>query len=345
MRNIFVLFLKKLKEYGLRINPSKCEFGKSEIEFLGYTINSKGIKPTNEKVKAILDYPKPKTVSDLRRFLGMINFYRRSLPHAAHSQAPLLEYLKDSKKRDKRVIPWNETSERAFEIVKKELADATLLVHPNEFAQVRLVTDASDTGIGAVVEQKNNKNIWEPLAFFSRKLSPTQQKYSTYDRELLAIHEAVKYFQYYLESCTFKILTDHKPLIYAFSQKNDKVNSRQRNQISFISQFTTWIEHISGENNLVADSLSRVEAILTPTNFSLEDLAYAQEKDDEILKYKNTSKTGLKLKKFNFGENKIPIVCDTYNNVFRPLLPLSLRKQCSKLITVFLIQVLKQQTN
>lgn len=318
---------ERLKQYGLRINPAKCQFGKFEVEFLGYLIDEKGIRPTNEKVRAILDYPKPKTVSDLRRFLGMINFYRRSLPHAAQSQAPLLEYLKDSKKRDKRVIPWNETSEGAFEIVKNELINAALLVHPNEKAQVRLVTDASDAGIGAAVEQRNSKNVWEPLAFFSRKLSPTQQKYSTYDRELLAIHEAVKYFQYFLESRQFKIITDHKPLIYAFSQKNDKVNSRQRNQISFISQFTTWIEHVSGKSNVVADALSRVEAILTPMIFSLEDLASAQEKDDEMHKYTNTSKTGLKLKIFNFGKNKVPIVCDTYDNTFRPFLPLSFRKQ------------------
>lgn len=321
------ILFKRLEQFKLRLNLAKCVFGKSEVEFLGYLVNNKGIKPTNEKVKAILNYPKPKTVADLRRFLGMINFYRRCLRNAAQSQAPLLVFLKNSKKRDKRIIEWSEATESAFETIKKELANATLLVHPALNAEIRLVTDASDTGIGSVLEQKKSKNVWQPLAFFSRKLSPTVQKYSAYDRELFAIYESVKYFRYFLEGCRFKILTDHKPLVYAFSQKNDKINPRQQRQISFISQFTTWIEHISGQNNVVADSLSRSEAILTPASFTLEDLAGAQERDEEIKKFTDSSKNSLKLEKVINRENGIYIWCSMYNNVPRPFLPLAFRRQ------------------
>lgn len=155
---------------------------------------------------------------------------------AAHTQAPLLNFLHNSKKRDKRVIPWNSESESAFEKIKNDLANATLLVHPKMNAEIRLVTDASDLGIGAVLEQRSG-NCWKPLAFFSRKLTLTERKYSAYDRELTAIYEAIKHFKYFLEGHKFKILTDHKPLTYMFSQKKDKVNKRQERQILFISQF------------------------------------------------------------------------------------------------------------
>lgn len=219
-----------------------------------------------EKVKAILNFPKPKTVSDLRRFLGMINFYRRCLRHAAHIQAPLLVFLYSAKKCDKRVIPWDRDSEEAFENVKNELANAALLVHPKVSAEIRLITDASDIGIGAVLEQYS-ENSWKLLAFFSRKLTDTQKRYSAYDKELTAIFQAVKYFKHFLEPHKFKILTDHKPLMM-FSQKKDKVSSRQERQILFISQCTTKIEHISGVNNTVADALSQVESVITPVSFN-----------------------------------------------------------------------------
>jgi cleavage and polyadenylation specificity factor subunit 1 len=114
--------------------------------------------------------------------------------------------------------------------------------------------------MGAVL-QPRVQNAWQPLAFFSRKLSPAQQKYSAYDRELLAIYEAVKHFRHMLEARHFIIFTDHKPLTYAFEQKRDKCSPRQFNHLDYISQFTTDIRHIPGQHNVVADALSRVEAI------------------------------------------------------------------------------------
>jgi hypothetical protein len=111
--------------------------------------------------------------------------------------------------------------------------------------------------MGAVLQQRVQA-AWQPLAIFSRKLSPAQQKYSTYDRRLLAIYEAVRYFGHMLEARHFVIFTDHKPLTFAFSQKRDKCSPQQFNHLDFISQFTTDIRHISGQD-VVADTLSRVE--------------------------------------------------------------------------------------
>jgi len=114
--------------------------------------------------------------------------------------------------------------------------------------------------MGAVLQQRV-QDVWQPLAFFSRKLSPAQQKYSAYDRELLVIYEAVRYFCHMLEAQHFTILTDHKPLTFAFHQKRDKCSPRQFNHLDFVSQFTTDIRHISGQDNVVADALSPVEVI------------------------------------------------------------------------------------
>jgi hypothetical protein len=110
--------------------------------------------------------------------------------------------------------------------------------------------------MGAVLQQRV-KNPWQPLAFFSKKLNAAQQKYSAYDRELLAIYEVVKHFRHMLEARHFTIFTDHKRITYAFQQKRDKCSPRQFNHLDFIAQFTTDIRHISGQDNVVADALSR----------------------------------------------------------------------------------------
>jgi cleavage and polyadenylation specificity factor subunit 1 len=180
--------------------------------------------------------------------------------------------------------------------------------------------------MGAVLQQQI-KEVWQPLAFFSRKLSPTQQKYSAYDRELPAIYEAVKYFRHMLEARHFIVLTDHKPLTFAFHQRKDKCSPRQFNQLDFISQFTTDIRHISGQDNIVADTLSRVETITAPVTHDM--LATAQQNDKELQKL-CTSCTALKMTKFSvpqlFGK-PIPLHCDTSTGKPRPYVPSSLRRQ------------------
>jgi len=133
--------------------------------------------------------------------------------------------------------------------------------------------------MGAVLQQWV-QDVWQPLAFFSRKLSPAQQKYNAYDRELLAIYEAVRYFRHMLEARHLTILTDHKPLTFTFHEKRDKCSPCQFNHLDFISQFTTDIRHISDQDNIVGDALSRVEVITAPVMH--EALAAAQENDNEL---------------------------------------------------------------
>ncbi|CAB0000673.1 unnamed protein product, partial [Nesidiocoris tenuis] len=145
------------------------------------------------------------------------------------------------------------------------------------FVPWSLMVDASDTAIGGSVQQLVNGS-WQPLGFYSRKLSENERKYSAYDRELLTAYACVKQFRYLLEGRIFTLYTDHKPLTYAFRQKSDKSSPRQARQLDYIGQFTTDIQHISGKDNVVADYLSRIESITTPLDYT--KLAAEQREED-----------------------------------------------------------------
>jgi cleavage and polyadenylation specificity factor subunit 1 len=229
----FRTLFTQLQNYGILLNPSKCVFRVPEISFLGYKISSTGSQPLPERVTDLQACPPPKTVSQLRRFLGMQNFYRHFLPHAASIQAPLHDVLSSPKFKGSHPVTWTEALTAAFNECKASLSRATLLAHPHPTAPLTLVTDASTTAIGAVLQQRV-QDAWQPLAFFSRKLSTTQQKYSAYDREILADYEAVRYFRHMLETRHFSILTDQKPLTFAFHQKRNKCSPRQFNHLDFI---------------------------------------------------------------------------------------------------------------
>ncbi|GBO15482.1 Transposon Tf2-11 polyprotein [Araneus ventricosus] len=214
------------QKYGLVGNTEKCVFGQLPVKFLGYLISEKGIEPLPDRVKAINEFQQPKTIKDLRRFLVLLNFYRRFLKNAAHEQSLLSDYLKGSKKNDTRLINWTEEAKLAIESCKNSLSMSTLLVYPSPDARLCLACNASDRALGSVLSQEENGE-WKPLAFFSRKLTPAELRYSVHDRELLAVYASVRHFSYMLEGRNFTIYADHKPLIYAFTQKHEKCSPRQ----------------------------------------------------------------------------------------------------------------------
>lgn len=225
----------------------------------------------------------------------MLNYYRRFLPHSAETQIPLLDCIKGNKKNDKTLIIWSPEKINAFIKCKNELANATLLAHPAANVPLCLMVDASDFAIGGVVNQFKD-NCWQPLAFFSQRLTPTMCNYSTYDRELFAIYASLKHFRNILEAREFSIFTDHKPLVFAFQQKNEKASPRQLRQLDFIGQFSTDIRHISGKDNVVADTLSRIDTISLSSSLNYELIAQQQLADEE-LKILKTKKSGLQLLK------------------------------------------------
>ncbi|GFR81502.1 Pol polyprotein [Elysia marginata] len=164
---------------GLVINTQKCIFGQATMTFFGHKVTPNGITPLPEKVKAITEFPKPNDKKALKRFLGMLNYYHRFLPGIAKCLAPLTEAAKSRSK----VITWTGDCQTAFEAAKSSLALATLLNHPDPKSETRLSTDASDSAIGAELSQKHH-GMWRPIAFFSRKLTSPQSRYSKFDREL-----------------------------------------------------------------------------------------------------------------------------------------------------------------
>lgn len=317
---------------GLTINAAKSEFFQEEIDFLGYTVSKEGIRPRAQKIRAILEFPLPKDKTQLRRFLGMTNFYRRCIPQAAAAQAVLFDLTKGAKKKDRTPVDWTEKSLGAFELCKHKLANAAILAHPDETLDITLATDASDFAIGATLYQIRKDNIREPLAFFSRRLTETESRYSTYDRELLAIYAAIKYFRHMIEGRSFKIETDHKPLTHAFAQSADHASPRQIRQLDFISQFSTDIRYIKGETNEVADALSRVEAISIPSAMPWEQIAQDQLKDKELRALMTDDKTSLKIKSCPVPETDLILCCDVSTQYTRPFLPVQYRKMAFDLV-------------
>ena len=249
--------LERLQFHGLHINPAKCVFGASELEFLGHHVSSQGIRPLEQKVKAVRDFPQSTSRRSLSTFLGMINFYHRFLPHGAEILRPLNELLSHSRGTD---IQWTEEATVAFTAAKDALANAALLAHPKSDAPTSVMTDASDFAIGAVLQQYID-NHWCPISYFSRKLKPAERRYSTYDRELLAIYASIKHFRFFVEGREFNIFTDHKPLTYALSSRSSQHTPRRIRHLDLISQFTSDIRHIKGVDNPVADALSQVGAL------------------------------------------------------------------------------------
>ena len=168
------LVFQRFKEYGVIINPSKCELGVTELTFLGHTLTSQGILPLQEKVTAIQDFPQPSTKCKLREFVGLVNFYHRFIPHCAHILKSINNLL-TATNGDHRPLQWDEQSSQAFLDIKKAIADVSLLTHPHHDAPTNIMTDASDTAVGAVLQQEVD-NHWRPIALISSQGSSPQLK-------------------------------------------------------------------------------------------------------------------------------------------------------------------------
>lgn len=243
----------------------------------------------------------------------MLNFYRRFIPRAAEQQAPLNSLLKENAKGNK-PIPWTTEADSAFYKCKEALSDAALLAHPRENSPLAITSDASDTHVGAVLQQLVDGN-WEPLGFFSKKLSPAESRYGAYDREMLAVYKAIKFFRHMVEARTFIVFTDHKPLIFAFRQRTEKCSPRQFRYLDFIGQFTTDIRHVSGKDNVVADALSRVDEIRATIDY--HQLAQSQRSDEELRKHLQRD-SPLQLKLVRIPDSNAEVYCDVSTAVARP---------------------------
>jgi hypothetical protein len=311
----------RLEEHGLVVKVEKCLFGVTEIDFLGHRVSRNGIRPLPSKVLAIEKFPVPTTIKQLEQFIGMVNFYHVFVPKAANIMKPLYGVLSGSPRPKE--LSWSPELDKAFNLAKHQLAAATLLHHPVPGATTALTTDASDTAIGAVLEQQVGEH-WQPLAFFSRQLHKAEKNYATIDRELLGIHEAILHFRYFLEGRKFTVFTDHRPIVAAIKKKSELKSGRQSRQLATISEFTTDIQHVAGKENVVADALSRspipyqINAIQPGLDY--QAMADTQRDDPDTQSYR-TAITNLQFEDVPFDGGSFTLLCDVSTGVARPVVP------------------------
>lgn len=260
--------LQKLKAAGLTLNKEKCVFGRSELKYLGYIVDEDGLRVNPEKVTAILNYPRPRNVTEVKRFIGLASWYRRFVPDFATKMAPLNELTKGGRKGHKNPPwEWGETQDLAFRQIKMHLVEAPLLTCPDFNRPFLVQTDASTVGLGAVISQIFEEGE-KVIAYASRSLTKSERIYTTTELECLAVVWAVEKFRPYLEGTPFTVITDHHSLIWLHNLKDPR--GRLARWAVRLQQYSFEILHRPGRNHAVPDALSRavvsVEAIVITKN-------------------------------------------------------------------------------
>lgn len=262
--------LRRLREAGLRAKLSKCHFFKDELTYLGHVVSKHGLKPDSSKVDAIDNWPTPRSIHDVRSFLGLANYFRKFIQGYAILARPLTDLLKgldkqERKGRGRRMDPakvaldmasfapkWSEACQHSFEGLKRALVTAPVLALPDFDKPFELVCDAASVdppGIGAVLLQSGH-----PVAFYSRKLTSAEENYTVQELEMLAVVCALKEFRCYLDGVEFTVVTDHQPNMYLDTMQ---MNKRRARWLETTSCFRFRWVYRPGRIN-VADHLSRI---------------------------------------------------------------------------------------
>ena len=245
--------LQRLLENKLFVKAEKCVFHSSSVEFLGHIIQEGSVRADPRKVTAVVNWETPTDRTQLRRFLGFANFYRKFIKNFSQIAAPLNALTSPS-------VPfvWSPEADDAFTHLKTLFSTAPVLSMPDVSRQFVLEVDASETGVGAILSQRSGEDDQiHPCAFFSRRLTPAERNYDVGNRELLAIHDALKEWRHWLEgaSLPFVVLSDHKNLVYTQSAK--RLTPRQSRWALFFTRFDFTITYKPGSENVQADALSR----------------------------------------------------------------------------------------
>ena len=234
----------KLQEEKLFANVSKCSFLRTSVAFVSFIISATGIAIDPAQTSAIRDWPTPTSLLEVRSFHGLAQFYRRFLRNFSSLASPLTDLLKFPQ------FDWSTPAERAFQQIKVALTRAPVIRLPDFEKLFDVVTDAFGAGIGAVLSQELH-----PISFFSEKLSEAKSRYSNYDRELYAVIQFLKCWRHYLLHREFTLYSDHDVLSFLHSQK--KLSARHGQWVELLQDFTFSLRHKPGQENKVADALSR----------------------------------------------------------------------------------------
>ena len=259
--------LEKIQQFGLTAKMVKCQWAMSECSYLGHVIGSGRVKPEINKVECVRAFPIPQTKKDVRSFHGLTGYYRCFIKDYASLAAPLTDL---TKKNHPETVVWSEECSKAFNTLKSVLTSAPILSSPDFGKIFILQTDASNCSVGAVLSQVDSQGLEHPVAYFNRKLLDREKKYSTIEKECLAIKLTVQAFQVYLLGRTFLIQTDHRTLQWLDNVKDE--NSRLAKWSLALQPYQFKIEHRKGQANANADTLSRV---------CYQNECCAQEKEEE----------------------------------------------------------------
>jgi len=282
--------LKAIQTEGFRLKFTKCTFATDSVKYLGHIIQNNSIRPVKDNLVSINNFPVPKTQKNIRQLLGKINFYHEYIPNSAIILDPLHNLLKKNQK-----FIWSIECQKAFENIKKLLCSQPVLEIFDKELPIKIYTDASLEGVGAILKQTQLNGKEKPVAYFSKKLNAAQKKKKAIYLECLAIKEAVRYWQYWLIGKSFIVYSDHKPL------ENMNIKSRTDEELGdftyYLSQYDFQIKYAPGKDNLEADCLSRNPVLETNENkeeqlkivnlIKLDDILTDQKNNEEVRNKKN----------------------------------------------------------
>lgn len=239
----------RLREANLQLQPDKCEFLRKEVAYLGHIIGKDGVKPDPSKIQAVKEFPIPRNAKNIKQFLGLAGYYRRFIPDFAKTARPLTGLLKKEA-----TFVWAKAQTEAFEGLRDQLCKEPILQFPDFSEPFVLTTDASGFAIGGVLSQGEiGKDL--PIAYASRALNKAETNYSTIEKELLAIIYCVRHFRPYLYGRKFRLVTDHKPLVWMHSVKDPC--SRLLKWRMKLQDHEYEVVYKPGRHNANADALSR----------------------------------------------------------------------------------------
>lgn len=248
--------LTRLERYNVKVKLSKCKFFQSSVEYLGHRIDKEGLHPTDEKVAAIVKAPKPNNVTELKSFLGLLNYYGKFLPNLSSLLQPIHKLLRDNEKWS-----WTTECDAAFDKAKQLLLKSKVLVHYDTTRPLKLACDASPYGVGAVISHIMDNGEEQPIAFASRTLSNAEKNYAQIEKEALAIIYGVKKFHKYLYGRRFTLITDHKPLLAILGPKSSVPTLaalRMQRWAIILMAYNYSIEYRRSADHSNADALSRL---------------------------------------------------------------------------------------
>ena len=213
------IVLECFREFNLKLKPSKCSFFQSEIVYLAHHVSKEGIRPSDENIRAILEFPMPETYTEIRVFCGLLGHYRRFIRNFARIAHALYDLLGDEVKMGP--VTLTPEAEEAVRILKEKITSAPVLVFPDFNKPFLLETDASKEGLGAVLSQKQDDGRYHPVAFGSRTLTQSEKNYHSSKLEFLALKWSVtEHFKEYLAYAPFTVRTDNNPLTYVLTTPN-----------------------------------------------------------------------------------------------------------------------------